>query len=178
MKVFCTTGQVADAIRHLVGDDVEVVGIMGPGVDPHLYQALPSDILALKQADIVFYNGLHLEGRMIETLESFANRKPVVAVAEVLKERGDKRLRQPSDFDGYYDPHVWHDVRLWADCVSYAADRLAAFDAANAEDYMDPCDGSTATDSKNLTTIAAGKSSRLPAGAEASGHHARRVWLL
>lgn len=135
MKVFCTTGQVADAIRNLVGDDAEVVGIMGPGVDPHLYSALPSDILALKQADIVFYNGLHLEGRMAETLESFAGKKPVVALAEVLVERKDKRLRRPSEFEGYYDPHVWHDVLLWADCVDYAAERLAEFDPANADGY-------------------------------------------
>jgi manganese/zinc/iron transport system substrate-binding protein len=135
LKVFCTTGQVTDAIRHLVGDDAEVVGVMGPGVDPHLYQALPSDIVALKQADIVFYNGLHLEGRMAETLKSFANRKPVIAMAERLVEQQDIRLRKPSEFEGYYDPHIWHDVRLWADCIDYAAERLAEFDPAHADEY-------------------------------------------
>ncbi len=137
MTIFCTTGQVADAIRNLVGDSAKVVGIMGPGVDPHRYQALPADMLALKQADMVFYNGLHLEGRMTDTLESFAAKKPVVAMAEILVERQDKRLRQPSEFEGFYDPHVWHDVMLWADCVDHAAERLAAFDPANAESYRE-----------------------------------------
>jgi manganese/zinc/iron transport system substrate-binding protein len=135
LKVFCTTGQVADAVRQLVGDDTEVIGVMGPGVDPHLYQPLPSDILALKQADIVFYNGLHLEGRMAESLESFAGRKPVIAMTDRLVEQKDTRLRQPSEFEGYYDPHVWHDVSLWADCVGYAAERLAEFDPTNASGY-------------------------------------------
>ena len=135
MTIFCTTGQVADAIRNLVGDRAQVVGIMGPGVDHHHYQVLPSDILALKRADMVFYSGLHLEGRMIETLESFVTQKPVVAMANILVERQDKRLRQPSEFEGFYDPHVWHDVALWADCVDYAAQRLATFDPAHADLY-------------------------------------------
>lgn len=137
MTIFCTTGQVADAIRNIVGEAAEVKGIMGPGVDPHLYQALPSDILALKQADMVFYNGLHLEGRMADTLKSFADKKPVVAMAEILVARDDTRLRKPSEFEGYYDPHVWHDVMLWADCVDHAAEQIAEFDPDGAEGYRE-----------------------------------------
>lgn len=135
LRVFCTTGQVADAIQQLVGPEVKVTGIMGPGVDPHLYQALPSDVQALKASDIVFHNGLHLEGQMAEMLERLGRQKPVVAMTAGLEESGDKRLRKPEDFEGFYDPHVWHDVLLWADCVDYAAERLAEFDTAHAQEF-------------------------------------------
>jgi manganese/zinc/iron transport system substrate-binding protein len=135
IKVVCTTGPVTDMLLQLGGDHIQVTGLMGPGVDPHLYRALPSDRRLLLEADMVFYNGLHLEGRMTEVLEEIADRKRVVAVTARLVESNDGRLRKPPEFEGYYDPHVWHDPRIWADCVQYVVEVLAEFDPKNRDYY-------------------------------------------
>jgi manganese/zinc/iron transport system substrate-binding protein len=136
IKVVCTTGPVSDMLRHLGGDHLEVTGLMGPGVDPHLYSAVPADIERLDGADMIFYNGLHLEGRMVEVFEKPSATKPTVAVTDSLVESKDARLRTPPEFEGYYDPHVWHDPKIWADCVKYVATVLGEFDPQHREDYI------------------------------------------
>lgn len=135
LAVFCTTGQVADAVRAIVGSHGTVTALMGPGIDPHMYRPKPSDVLKLQKADIVFYNGLHLEGRIVDTLEQLADQKPVVAFAAGLVQQHDRRLRSPPEFEGLHDPHVWHDARLWSDCVAHAVEKLCEFDPARADDY-------------------------------------------
>jgi manganese/zinc/iron transport system substrate-binding protein len=140
MKVVCTTGPVADMVRSVGGEYVTVTALMGPGVDPHLYKAVPSDIEQLSSADAVFYNGLHLEGRMADVFEQLARRKPTFAVTHSLVESKDKRLRTPPEFAGNYDPHVWHDPKLWSECVKYVADVLAEFDPKHRDDYLRNCD--------------------------------------
>jgi manganese/zinc/iron transport system substrate-binding protein len=109
---------------------------MGPGVDPHLYRAVPADIERLAAADMIFYNGLHLEGRMADLFEDLSERKPTFAVTHALVEAKDRRLRTPPEFEGYYDPHVWHDPRLWAECVKYVANVLGEFDPLHRDDYF------------------------------------------
>lgn len=135
IAVVCTTGPVTDIVRNLGGEHVDVTGLMGPGVDPHLYTAVPADIERIARADIVVYNGLHLEGRMAELLEQLAEKKPAIAVTHALVEAKDPRLRKPPEFDGYYDPHVWHDPKLWAECVKYVASALADFDPKHRDEY-------------------------------------------
>jgi manganese/zinc/iron transport system substrate-binding protein len=135
VKVICTTGPVSDMLRNLGGKHLNITALMGPGVDPHLYKAVPSDIEQLSNADLIFYNGLHLEGRMADLLEKLAERKPTFAVTHGLVQSKDKRLRTPPEFEGYYDPHVWHDPRLWADCVRYVAEVLMEFDPKHRDDY-------------------------------------------
>jgi len=136
IRVVCTTGPVTDMLRNLGGDHVKVTGLMGPGVDPHLYKAVPSDIEQLSSADAIFYNGLHLEGRMADLFEDLAHRKPTFAVTHSLAEAKDKRLRTPPEFAGYYDPHVWHDPQMWADCAKYAAEELIKFDPTHRDEYI------------------------------------------
>jgi manganese/zinc/iron transport system substrate-binding protein len=136
IQVVCTTGPVTDMLRNLGGKHLNVTGLMGAGVDPHLYKAVPSDIERLSRADLIFYNGLHLEGRMADLFEDLAARKPTFAVTHKLAESKDERLRKPPEFEGYYDPHVWHDPRMWADCVKYVADVLIEFDPAHRDDYV------------------------------------------
>src|SRR5438128_2544055 len=70
LNVLATTGMIADAARNVGGDLVEVTALMGPGVDPHLYQPTARDQGKLKAADLILYNGLHLEGKMVEVFES------------------------------------------------------------------------------------------------------------
>jgi manganese/zinc/iron transport system substrate-binding protein len=135
IAVVCTTQQVADAVRHVAGERAEVVGLMGPGVDPHLYKARPADMQRLNKADMIFFNGLHLEGRMADLLVQMARKRPTFAVTESLQENSDQRLREPPEFEGHYDPHLWHDASIWADCVSYVAEQLAVFDPAQAAEY-------------------------------------------
>jgi manganese/zinc/iron transport system substrate-binding protein len=136
MKVVCTTGPVSDMLRNLGGDHLDVTGLMGPGVDPHLYTAVPGDIERLDGADMVFYNGLHLEGRMADVFEKLSATKPAFAVTDSLVDAKDARLRKPPEFEGYYDPHVWHDPKMWSDCVKYVAQVLGEFDPKNRQDYI------------------------------------------
>jgi manganese/zinc/iron transport system substrate-binding protein len=136
IKVVCTTGPVADLIRNLGGEHLEVTGLMGPGVDPHLYRAVPADIERLNAADMIFYNGLHLEGRMADLFETLSARKPTYAVTRGLADAEDARLRRPPEFEGYYDPHVWHDPRLWSECVKYATNLLIEFDPSHRDAYL------------------------------------------
>lgn len=133
--VVCTTGQVGDIISRIGGDFLAVETLMGPGVDPHLYKATPRDRRLLNIAAGVFYNGLHLEGRMSDLLENLGRHKPVFAITDVLKAECPEKLRRPEGAQGVYDPHVWFDVALWARCVGYAGEKLGEVDPAHAEQY-------------------------------------------
>ncbi len=127
-----TTGMIADAVHNVGGSHVTVVALMGPGVDPHLYKATQGDLEKLRNADIVFYNGLHLEGKMVDALEKLAQSKPVSPVAAGID---TAKLRRPPEFKGNYDPHIWFDVQLWQRAVRTVADQLKQFDTAHAAEY-------------------------------------------
>jgi len=135
IRVVCTTGQIGDMLEHIGGDRVQVRTLMGPGVDPHLYKATPGDLRLLKGAQVVFYNGLHLEGRLAEVLAKLAARKPTFAVIEEIERDAPQRLRHAPEFPASYDPHVWFDVGLWADCADYATRRMMEIDPAHADEY-------------------------------------------
>lgn len=135
IKVVCTIGQVAEMLRRVGGAQVAVEALMGPGVDPHLYSPVASDVRKLKNADAIFYNGLHLEGRMAALFEQMAQTKATYAVTAGLVERKDRRLSSPPEFEGLHDPHVWHDPLMWGDCVADVAELLAEFDPPHAADY-------------------------------------------
>lgn len=132
IKVTATIGMVSDIVQNVGGERVEVQGLMGPGIDPHLYKATPGDLQKMDEADIIFYNGLHLEGKMGDVLERMSLRKPVSAVADGI----DKRLLlKPAAFQGNPDPHVWFDVSLWMRTVESVRDSLAKFDPARKAEY-------------------------------------------
>jgi manganese/zinc/iron transport system substrate-binding protein len=105
---------------------------MGPGIDPHLYRARESDVHALAAADIIFYNGLHLEGKMGHVLQGMHRFAHVVAVADSI----DKNLLRISEFEDLYDPHIWFDVTLWMKVVGCIQKKLIEYDAENAEVYQ------------------------------------------
>lgn len=135
LKIVATTGMVGDMVRNIVGEHGNVQVMMGPGVDPHGYQESPSDIRSIEQADVVFFSGLHLEGRMAEVLERRGERFPVFAVTEQLEKSHDARLRYPEQVEGFADPHVWHDAALWSECAAVVAAKLAAVDPDHANEY-------------------------------------------
>lgn len=132
LRVVATTGMITDIVRQVGGERVAVTGLMGPGVDPHLYKASEGNVILMAEADIVFYNGLHLEGKMTEVFEKMGGGIPTVAVTDGI-DRGV--LLRPPEFEGAYDPHVWFDVTLWMKAVEKAAEGLAGIDPAHAEGY-------------------------------------------
>lgn len=139
--IVATTGMVADVVRAVAGDRADVQGMMGPGIDPHLYTPTRTDIGKLIAADLIFYNGLLLEGKMTDSLiRAATSGKPVHAVTEMLDE---SRLIEPESFEGLFDPHVWMDPSAWALAVEAVRDVLVEFDpagqqafASNAEAYL------------------------------------------
>lgn len=130
--VVCTTGMIADLARQVGGERVRVHGMMGPGVDPHLYKATAADVERLSRARVVFYNGLHLEARLAEVFAHLP-RAATAAVAEDLP--GVSLLGGP---DGHApDPHLWFDVEAWSRVPMRMAEVLARVDPAGAAGYRE-----------------------------------------
>ena len=135
IRAVTTTGMIADIVANVGGERVDVIGLMGPGVDPHLYQASEGDVSRLRNADVIFYNGLHLEAQMANVLERMNESDRVtVAVTEQIGE--DKLLASPT-YAGSFDPHVWFDVSLWMEAVEVVQDTLAEIDPDHAQTYRE-----------------------------------------
>jgi len=133
MNVVTTTTMVNDMVKEIGGDRVNVVGLMGPGVDPHLYKPASGDVVKLQRAKVIFYSGLMLEGRMTDLFFRMARAgKLVYAVTESIPEKD--RL-EPPEFAGHWDPHVWGDPILWSNCIVTVVDGLSKADPAGAADY-------------------------------------------
>lgn len=157
VQIVTTTGMIADAVRNIVGADAAVTALMGPGVDPHLYKATQGDLEKLSDADIIVYNGLHLEGKMGDVLERLAGSRPVIAVAELLPQQD---LMQADDFADSFDPHIWFDVALWRAALGHLADSLqrilpahAADSRSNAEGYLAALDSLDAETRSAIASI-------------------------
>lgn len=132
IQVVTTIGMITDVARNVGGEHVEVVGLMGAGVDPHLYKATESDVSKLINAEIIFYNGLFLEARMEDVFEQMSESKPTIAVGEAIPVA--ERLASPQ-YDDQFDPHVWMDVKNWMLVAGKIRDELSAFDPDNADAY-------------------------------------------
>lgn len=137
IKVAATIGMIGDTVKNIGGDRVEVTALMGPGVDPHLYKATAGDVQTLEQADAIFYGGLELEGRMTDLFVKMARNKLTVPVASSIDE---SLLREPKEFQGKYDPHIWFDVTLWKKAVEVIRDELARLDPGSADLYRKNAD--------------------------------------
>lgn len=122
LKIVCTTGMLGDAVKNIVKNQAEVSTLMGPGVDPHLYKATQGDLKILSDADIIIYNGLHLEGKMGEVFEKLKNRKTIIVAADGISKAD---LINTTEFQGAYDPHLWFDVALWNRVVNYIGEKLS-----------------------------------------------------
>lgn len=132
IHVVTTTGIIADVARRIAGPHAEVEALMGPGVDPHLYKASESDVRRLAEADLVLYNGLHLEGKMGDILKKMSASRPVIPVSEDIPE---SLLRQPPEFKGLHDPHVWFDVSMWVKTLGPIERELSKLDPDHAADF-------------------------------------------
>lgn len=133
LRVVTTTGMITDAVRNIAGDLVHVDGLMGAGVDPHLYKASKGDIDLLEQADLVFYNGLMLEAKMAEVFTRMKRVKTTVAIGDAIP---DSLLRFPSEFEGHPDPHIWFDLSLWRMATEQVMLTLVRIDSQHADQYQ------------------------------------------
>ena len=132
IRVVTTIGMITNAVERVGGSRVEVDGLMGPGIDPHLYKASEGDLRRLERADVIFYGGLHLEAKMADVLERIGKRRATSAVTDAMPR---SRLLRPAQFAGAYDPHVWFDVRLWMLAVEQVRDTLSELDPGSAALY-------------------------------------------
>lgn len=135
VKVVTTTNFITDAVREVGGDRVSVTGLMGAGVDPHLYKASAGDVNDLREADAIFYGGLYLEAKMQEVFEELAESRPVFAVTDGMPR--DRLLDPPNaaPVEEEYDPHVWFDVSLWKYAVEKIRDDLIEVDPEGEAGY-------------------------------------------
>lgn len=132
-RIVCTVSMVSDIVRQIVGDQAEVLALIGEGVDPHLYKPTRNDIAAMQSADVIFYSGLMLEGKMGETLEKLsAAGKRVVAVTQRID--AAYLLGWP-DSPGHHDPHVWMDASAWSRCVAVVAAELGEWRPAAKQQF-------------------------------------------
>lgn len=144
VRVVATTGMIADAAARVGGERATVTALMGPGIDPHLYQASEGDVSRLRNADITFYNGLHLEAQMARVFEHMNESDLDLVAVAVAGDIDPALLLTPPEFSGAYDPHVWFDVSLWMQVVEKIRDTYiqvdpgsAAIYEANAAAYLD-----------------------------------------
>ncbi len=128
-SIVASTGMVADVVMQVAGERADVTTIISAGLDPHLYKPSRSDVMNMSRADLIFYNGLLLEGQMGDVFVRMARQRPVYAVTELLDE---STLLQDGE---YNDPHVWMNVRKWMLATEVVRDALIAFDPENAEEY-------------------------------------------
>ncbi len=133
IETVATVGMVADLVRHVGGEHVTVDQICGSGVDPHLFKATRDDMQTIMAGQLVFYCGLMLEGKLVNTLSNIAKDKPVVAITDAID---DRMLIKPAGFNSHPDPHVWNDVSAWAQCIDAVQTALTKYDPSHADDYQ------------------------------------------
>ena len=131
IKAVSTIGMIGDVVSNIGGEHVESVSLMKPGIDPHLYKATQGDMTKLEGAEIIFYNGLHLEGQMIDIFEQMEKKKPTVAVTQNVSTDGLLAGEDSSE----YDPHLWFNVEYWIESAKVIRDELIELDEDHKEDY-------------------------------------------
>jgi manganese/zinc/iron transport system substrate-binding protein len=121
LNVVTTTSMITDLVSNIGGDYINLQGLMGSGVDPHLYKASEGDVSKLSNADIIFYNGLHLEGKLVEVFEKMKNIK-TIAISDALDE---KTLIGSEYFASNYDPHIWFNIDYWMQATQFVVNKLS-----------------------------------------------------
>ena len=133
LKIVATTSMITDIVQNIGGDFVELQGLMGAGVDPHLYKASEGDVAKLYNADIIFYNGLHLEGKLVEVFEKMEQTKTTIALGESLPK---DQLIGSEYFASNYDPHVWFNIQFFKQFAMTVTEQLSKKDPENSVNYI------------------------------------------
>lgn len=137
LRVVATTGMIADAARAVGGDHVTVTALMGSGVDPHSFRQTRSDIVLLREADLVLWHGLNLEAQLAPLMADLAQNQPVLALAEAVDHA---KLIASTEEGEAFDPHIWMDPMLWGDLVIALRDALIAADPENGDAFRASAD--------------------------------------
>ena len=140
INVVSTTTMLTDLVKEIGGSKVEVVPLMGPGIDPHEYVATEGDVSALINADVVVYSGLHLEAAMGDVLGQLKDNYVICAAGEVHDDElhgGALNEEDLNYYQGEVDPHFWFDVSLWKKVTNYVAIELGKADPTNATYYKE-----------------------------------------
>lgn len=133
-RIVATTTMIADLTRVIGGEYVEVEGLMGPGIDPHLYKASAGDVTKMQEADMVIFNGLHLEGKMGEIFEKLDSQdKKVIKISDKLEET---RFLVSDDDASVHDPHIWFSVPMWIESAEVVKDGLVDLDPEHGEVFI------------------------------------------
>ncbi|MDT7827522.1 zinc ABC transporter substrate-binding protein [Pricia sp. S334] len=132
LNIVTTTTMITDLVKNIGRDSVNVQGLMGSGVDPHLYKASEGDVSKLTGADVVFYSGLHLEGKLVDVFEKMGRNSNTIALAEVLDKKG---LIGSEYFASSYDPHIWFNIEYWKQITNYLTEELGKMDPDHASFY-------------------------------------------
>jgi len=132
LKVVVTTSMLTDLVKNIGGDLIDLQGLMGAGVDPHLYKASEGDVSKLFNADVIFYNGLHLEGKLVAVFEKMETQKTTVALGEFLAKEG---LIGSDYFASNYDPHVWFNIQYFKEFSDKVTSVLSEKDPKNAASF-------------------------------------------
>ena len=130
LNVVTTTTMITDMVQAIGGNKIEVNGLMGSGVDPHLYKASEGDVTKLSNADVIIYNGLHLEGKLEDVFKKMKRTKKVIAVADAIN---PSQLISSENFASNYDPHIWFQIDYWIACARFTADELTKIDKENSD---------------------------------------------
>lgn len=131
--IVCTTTIIADTVKNIAGNTAHIHCLMGPGIDPHLYKPIESDLYALISADIIFYNGLSLEAKMADILEHFTTNK--TSTIAISKEIPHDMLIAADGYHTIFDPHIWFDINLWIYAVITITKTLQTHFPAHAQYY-------------------------------------------
>ena len=131
-QIVCTTGMISDGVQAIVGEKMEVITLMRPGIDPHLYRPTPSTLKAIDQADVIVHNGLHLEGNLVKVFERLTNFKQIFAISEGIDPENYLRL---GDWNQNFDPHIWMHIPLWLQGLEGFLHFISTFDPSHRDFY-------------------------------------------
>jgi len=129
LRVVATTVQIGALVREVGADKIDLVILVGPGVDPHDYEATTDDLKAIKASSVVFANGLGLDSFLAKAINSAGGKDKVVTVTDGVK------LRSAQGTESENDPHVWHNPENVKVMIDNIANALGKRDGANAAIY-------------------------------------------
>ncbi len=138
LKVVTTLPLLADFVREVGGERVEVFALLPSGADPHTYEPVPRDVQRITEADLVFVNGFHLEPAALKVIQpNLSPGAPLIELAEEAGAAGVEIIGGGESQDGEGDPHLWLDIDNARTYAGIIRDSLAGADPEGAEAYED-----------------------------------------
>jgi len=130
LKVVTTTTIIYDLAKHICDDRIQVVGLIKPGDDPHVYEPVPMDSVHIENADVILFNGFDLESNLMPLIRQAGAHARQYAVGEAVSPLPSSEVGQSTP-----DPHVWNDAKNAIAMVEAIARAFCEVDEANAAFY-------------------------------------------